>query len=98
MTTSDADKAVADDESPHGAETPAGGEGPTTEKQSSQRAYHHPAAGWGAAKSVTHVLLREHTLIDGPRAIFKMNHESGGVRLPGLRVARRHQGSQARHL
>ncbi|MFE4819406.1 FdhF/YdeP family oxidoreductase [Streptomyces sp. NPDC056704] len=83
MTTSDADKAVADDESPHGAETPAGGEGPTTEKQSSQRAYHHPAAGWGAAKSVTHVLLREHTLIDGPRAIFKMNHESGGFDCPG---------------
>lgn len=77
MTTYDADKAVADNE-PHGAETPAGGEGPTTEKQPSQRAYHHPAAGWGAAKSVTHVLLREHALIDGPRAIFKMNHESGG--------------------
>ncbi|MFF0040184.1 FdhF/YdeP family oxidoreductase [Streptomyces mirabilis] len=83
MTTSDADKAVADDESPHDAETPAGGEGPTTEKQLSQRAYHHPAAGWGAAKSVTHVLLREHTLIDGPRAIFKMNHESGGFDCPG---------------
>ncbi|MFF1740976.1 FdhF/YdeP family oxidoreductase [Streptomyces mirabilis] len=83
MTTSDADKAVAENESPHDAETPAGGEGPTTEKQLSQRAYHHPAAGWGAAKSVTHVLLREHTLIDGPRAIFKMNHESGGFDCPG---------------
>src|SRR5690349_7583832 len=82
MTTYDADKAVAENE-PHGAETPAGGEGPTTEKQPSQRAYHHPAAGWGAAKSVTHVLLREHALIDGPRAIFKMNHESGGFDCPG---------------
>ncbi|QIZ00528.1 FdhF/YdeP family oxidoreductase [Streptomyces sp. S1D4-11] len=83
MTTSDADKAAAENESPHGAGTPAGGEGPTAEKQPSQRAYHHPAAGWGAAKSVTHVLVRERALIDGPRAIFKMNHESGGFDCPG---------------
>ncbi|MDX3076095.1 FdhF/YdeP family oxidoreductase [Streptomyces sp. MI02-7b] len=46
-------------------------------------AYTHPAAGWGAAKSVTRVLLRERALIDGPRAIFLMNHENGGFDCPG---------------
>ncbi|MGV0688458.1 hypothetical protein, partial [Mycolicibacterium thermoresistibile] len=40
--------------------------------------YHHPAAGWGAAKSVTRFLIREREPIDGPRAIMKMNHEDGG--------------------
>ncbi|MFJ6567470.1 FdhF/YdeP family oxidoreductase [Streptomyces sp. NPDC091292] len=73
MATSDDDKTG----------TPAGGEGPRTGKRPSQHAYHHPAAGWGAAKSVTRVLLRERALIDGPRAIFKMNHENGGFDCPG---------------
>ncbi|MYZ08601.1 formate dehydrogenase, partial [Streptomyces sp. SID2999] len=45
--------------------------------------YHHPAAGWGAAKSVTKFLLDEGTLIEGPRAIMKMNHENGGFDCPG---------------
>lgn len=45
--------------------------------------YHHPAAGWGAAKSVTKFLLDEGTLIEGPRAIMKMNHENGGSDCPG---------------
>ncbi|TQF06341.1 FdhF/YdeP family oxidoreductase [Kitasatospora acidiphila] len=45
--------------------------------------YHHPAAGWGAAKSVTKVLLRERELVDGPRAVMKMNHENSGFDCPG---------------
>ncbi|MFB7288640.1 FdhF/YdeP family oxidoreductase [Actinacidiphila glaucinigra] len=62
---------------------PTGGEGPADDKQPSQHGYHHPAAGWGAAKSVTRVLLKERALVDGPRAIFKMNHENGGFDCPG---------------
>ncbi|OXR42534.1 putative oxidoreductase [Nocardia cerradoensis] len=45
--------------------------------------YDHPAAGWGAAKSVTRFLAREREGIDGPRAILKMNHENGGFDCPG---------------
>ncbi|MGW4938870.1 FdhF/YdeP family oxidoreductase [Streptomyces sp. NPDC004166] len=45
--------------------------------------YHHPAAGWGAAKSVSRVLVREHALLDGPRAIMRMNHENTGFDCPG---------------
>jgi molybdopterin-dependent oxidoreductase alpha subunit len=45
--------------------------------------YHHPAAGWGAAKSVTEFLIREGELTDGPRAILRMNHENGGFDCPG---------------
>lgn len=45
--------------------------------------YHHPAAGWGAAVSVTKFLAREREPIDGPRAIMKMNHEDGGFDCPG---------------
>ena len=33
------------------------------------RPCHHPAAGWGAARSVTGFLLREGEYVDGPRAI-----------------------------
>lgn len=45
--------------------------------------YHHPAAGWGAAKSVSRFLLREREFVDGPRAIQKMNHEGEGFDCPG---------------
>jgi molybdopterin-dependent oxidoreductase alpha subunit len=44
---------------------------------------HHPAAGWGAAKSVTRVLVSEGALVDGPRAIMRMNHENKGFDCPG---------------
>ncbi|MEU1289303.1 FdhF/YdeP family oxidoreductase [Kitasatospora sp. NPDC005856] len=46
-------------------------------------AYHHPAAGWGAAKSVTRFLLREGAYLDGPRAVMRMNHERTGFDCPG---------------
>ncbi|MCM3820139.1 FdhF/YdeP family oxidoreductase [Streptomyces albidoflavus] len=70
---------------PGGADAPPpeGGEGPADEGTPVQRHYHHPAAGWGAAKSVTHVLAKERAFVDGPRAIFKMNHENGGFDCPG---------------
>ncbi|MEV5646618.1 FdhF/YdeP family oxidoreductase [Nocardia sp. NPDC052254] len=45
--------------------------------------YDHPAAGWGAAESVTRFLLREGEPIAGPHAIMKMNHENGGFDCPG---------------
>ncbi|TXS12155.1 formate dehydrogenase [Streptomyces sp. adm13(2018)] len=45
--------------------------------------YHHPAAGWGAARSVTEFLVREKALVDGPRAIMRMNHENTGFDCPG---------------
>ncbi|WP_329139220.1 FdhF/YdeP family oxidoreductase [Streptomyces sp. NBC_01476] len=53
------------------------------DKKPVQKKYGHPAAGWGAARSVTEVLVRERAFADGPRAIFKMNHENGGFDCPG---------------
>ncbi|WP_042373369.1 FdhF/YdeP family oxidoreductase [Streptacidiphilus neutrinimicus] len=47
------------------------------------RPYHHPAAGWGAAKSVTKFLMDSGEYVDGPRAVMKMNHENGGFDCPG---------------
>ncbi|MFG2476216.1 FdhF/YdeP family oxidoreductase [Streptomyces fagopyri] len=82
MTASDVNEsAPAEHEEP--PRTPDGGMGPTTDKKPSQVHYHHPAAGWGAAKSVTHVLMKERALVDGSRAIFRMNHENTGFDCPG---------------
>ena len=61
----------------------AGGDGPVARRPPEFHPYHHPAAGWGAATSVTKVLLRQRELVDGPRAIFRMNHENGGFDCPG---------------
>lgn len=49
----------------------------------SQKDYHHPAAAWGAAFSVGRVLLEQGEVVDGVRAIFKMNHENSGFDCPG---------------
>lgn len=57
--------------------------GPIPKGEPEFHPYHHPAAGWGAAKSVTQFLLRERELVDGPRAIMKMNHENTGFDCPG---------------
>ncbi|NEE46312.1 hypothetical protein G3M55_17025, partial [Streptomyces sp. SID8455] len=57
--------------------------GPAPEGEPRFRPYHHPAAGWGAAESVTRFLARERSPVDGPRAIMKMNHEDGGFDCPG---------------
>ncbi|MGW0798787.1 FdhF/YdeP family oxidoreductase [Streptomyces sp. NPDC002692] len=82
MTASDVNES-APAEHAEPPRTPDGGMGPTTDKKPTQVHYHHPAAGWGAAKSVTHVLLKERALVDGPRAIFRMNHENTGFDCPG---------------
>jgi molybdopterin-dependent oxidoreductase alpha subunit len=63
--------------------SPAVGFGPNRGAEFSQEDYHHPAAGWGAAKSVGLVLLNQHELLDGVRVVFKMNHEDGGYDCPG---------------
>lgn len=63
--------------------TPAAGFGPNAGGAFSQKDYTHPAAGWGASKSVGLVLLRQHELIDGTRAVLNMNHENGGYDCPG---------------
>ncbi|MFF0558197.1 FdhF/YdeP family oxidoreductase [Streptomyces sp. NPDC004266] len=58
--------------------------GPEPDGEPAFRPYHHPAAGWGAAKSVTRFMVREGALpVDGPRAIMKMNHENTGFDCPG---------------
>ncbi len=57
--------------------------GPAPKDDPDFHPYHHPAAGWGAAKSVTRVLVRERALVDGPRAIMRMNHENVGFDCPG---------------
>lgn len=44
-----------------------GGDGPETDREWSQEDYTHPAAGWGAARAVTRVLLRDREFINGPR-------------------------------
>ncbi|MDX3854325.1 FdhF/YdeP family oxidoreductase [Streptomyces sp. AK02-01A] len=62
---------------------PARGHRPDARRKPRRHDYDHPAAGWGAAGSVTRVLAREGALLDGPRAIFKMNHEGEGFDCPG---------------
>ncbi|MFN8552364.1 MAG: FdhF/YdeP family oxidoreductase [Candidatus Obscuribacterales bacterium] len=49
----------------------------------SQKDYHHPAAAWGAAFSVGRILVEQNAMVDGVRAIFKMNHENSGFDCPG---------------
>ncbi|MFE9810318.1 FdhF/YdeP family oxidoreductase [Streptomyces sp. NPDC005548] len=57
--------------------------GPAPKGEPEFHPYHHPAAGWGAAKSVTRVLAAEKAFVDGPRAIMRMNHERTGFDCPG---------------
>ncbi|MFD8725185.1 FdhF/YdeP family oxidoreductase [Streptomyces sp. NPDC059629] len=66
-----------------GQESPEPEAGPVAKGSPEFHPYRHPAAGWGAAKSVTQVLLRERALVDGPRAIMRMNHENSGFDCPG---------------
>jgi molybdopterin-dependent oxidoreductase alpha subunit len=49
----------------------------------SRHDYHHPAAGWGAARSVGRVLEEAGDPIDAFHALFVMNHENGGFDCPG---------------
>lgn len=59
------------------------GRGPRGGDPPEQVDYEHPAAGWGAAKSVTKVPLRAREPLEGPRVLAKMNHEDGGFDCPG---------------
>ncbi|WP_329112845.1 FdhF/YdeP family oxidoreductase [Streptomyces sp. NBC_01353] len=69
--------------SPEEQERPEARVGPEPDAEPEFQPYHHPAAGWGAAKSVTRFMAREGALVDGPRAIMKMNHENTGFDCPG---------------
>ncbi|OZB88155.1 MAG: hypothetical protein B7X41_09650, partial [Microbacterium sp. 14-71-5] len=60
-----------------------GGYGPRTTAAWSRKPYRHPAAGWGAAKSVGQVLLREREPIAGSGAMLIMNHGVSGYDCPG---------------
>src|ERR1700759_510549 len=62
---------------------PALGRGPAPAGDSAQAAYHHPAAGWGAAKSVSRVVARSGRPVATARALLKMNHGDGGFDCPG---------------
>jgi len=62
---------------------PAKGEGPNKGGKPKQKDYHHAAASWGATMSVGLVMARQHQIINGTRAIFRMNHENGGFDCPG---------------
>jgi molybdopterin-dependent oxidoreductase alpha subunit len=62
---------------------PALGRGPLPEGGFSRHDYHHPAAGWGAARSVSEVLAKAGEPIEGFRALLVMNHENGGFDCPG---------------
>jgi molybdopterin-dependent oxidoreductase alpha subunit len=62
---------------------PALGRGPAPDGEFARHDYHHPAAGWGAAKSVGEVLEKNGTPFHGVRALFLMNQEDGGFDCPG---------------
>ncbi len=62
---------------------PARGRGPLSSDGFSRHEYDHPAAGWGAARSVGEVLEKSGTEVEGTRALFVMNHEDGGFDCPG---------------
>jgi molybdopterin-dependent oxidoreductase alpha subunit len=62
---------------------PALGRGPDAGDDYSRHEYDHPAAGWGAARSVGRVLERAGEPLEGFRALFVMNHEDGGFDCPG---------------
>jgi molybdopterin-dependent oxidoreductase alpha subunit len=62
---------------------PALGRGPEIRGTPEHADYHHPAAGWGAAKSVARVLAATGEPLAGPRALVKMNHAERGFDCPG---------------
>jgi len=62
---------------------PSLGRGPLPSAEFSRHDYDHPAAGWGATRSVAHVMVDAGEPIDGFRAILRMNHENGGFDCPG---------------
>jgi molybdopterin-dependent oxidoreductase alpha subunit len=63
--------------------SPAVGRGPVTDEDFTSHEYEHPAAGWGAARSVGKVLARSGDPLEGIRALLTMNQEDGGFDCPG---------------
>src|SRR5580698_8315320 len=59
------------------------GRGPSDSEPFERKDYNDPTAGWGAARSVGHVLLREREPLEGVRVTLKMNQENGGFDCPG---------------
>ena len=59
------------------------GRGPVPDGKHSRHEYDHPAAGWGAARSVGNVLRRSPQPLEGVKAILVMNQENGGFDCPG---------------
>src|SRR5258708_12384975 len=55
---------------------PAVGRGPNAGAEFSHEDYHHPAAGWGAARSVAKVLAQSRELVAGPPPLHLMNHDN----------------------
>jgi hypothetical protein len=63
----------------------------------SQEDYHHPSAGWGAARSVAKVLAQSRELVAGMPAIQRMNHGNGGFDGQGCAWPDDTKGSAAVH-
>src|SRR6201996_4584702 len=63
--------------------SPAVGRGPVGDGDFTSHEYEHPAAGWGAARSVAKVLERAGEPLEGMRALLTMNQEEGGFDCPG---------------
>lgn len=86
--TGETDESITDVQNPPAnglmSRTPRqGGYGPRTDRGWSQRPYDHPAAAWGAARSVGKVLLDQRALLTGPVAAVQMNHPTKGPDCPG---------------
>ncbi|MER5945542.1 FdhF/YdeP family oxidoreductase [Streptomyces sp. NPDC001904] len=62
--------------------TPSGGYGPSG-GEPSHEPYHHPTAGWGAAKSVGKVLAKAKEPVSSARIMTTMNHPDRGFDCPG---------------
>jgi molybdopterin-dependent oxidoreductase alpha subunit len=62
---------------------PALGRGPETNGSFEHSDYHHPAAGWGAARSVARVVARTGEPLAASRALLKLNHDDRGFDCPG---------------
>jgi hypothetical protein len=64
---------------------PAVGRGPDAGGDFSKEDYHHPSAGWGAARSVAKVLAHSREVIAGTRAIQLMTTRTGASTALGAR-------------
>ncbi|WP_069886809.1 FdhF/YdeP family oxidoreductase [Streptomyces luteocolor] len=67
----------------HASRADAAGDGPEPAREPAHSAYHHPAAGWGAAKSVGEVIWRSREPFRALRAMPVMNHPGKGYDCPG---------------